>query len=145
MRRSIALVMASVASLVAATPGLAQPRPYVDAWGGRPPPRDGAHYYYDGRWVDHDEWRRHEAERERWARAYHRRRPDRRDDDGSAALVAGIIGFALGAAIVGSMEQAEHARTADESWDDYCRRKYRSYDPRSRTYLGYDGLRHYCR
>jgi hypothetical protein len=26
----------------------------------------------------------------------------------------------------------------------YCRQKYRSYDVRSRTYLGYDGQRHPC-
>ncbi|MBA4094828.1 MAG: BA14K family protein, partial [Candidatus Accumulibacter sp.] len=27
---------------------------------------------------------------------------------------------------------------------EYCRRTYRSYDVRSGTYLGYDGLRHPC-
>jgi hypothetical protein len=27
---------------------------------------------------------------------------------------------------------------------DYCLRRYRSYDPRSGTYLGYDGYRHPC-
>ena len=26
----------------------------------------------------------------------------------------------------------------------YCMQTYRSYDPRSGTYLGYDGLRHPC-
>jgi hypothetical protein len=26
----------------------------------------------------------------------------------------------------------------------YCMRRYRSYDPRSGTYLGFDGLRHPC-
>lgn len=144
MRKSFALVMASVLSLASAGAGLAQPRPYADAWGGpgRPAPHDGGRYYYDGRWVDQNEWRRHETERERWARSYNQRY---RHHDDSSALVAGIIGFALGAAIVGTMDQAEHARTADDSWDAYCARRYRSYDPRSRTYLGYDGLRHYCR
>lgn len=142
MRKSLALAMASVLSLASTSAVLAQPRPYADAWGGRPAPHDAGRYYYDGRWVDHDEWRRHEAERDRWARSYNERH--RRDDDNSA-LIAGIIGFALGAAIVGTMDQAEHARTADDSWDAYCARRYRSYDPRSRTYLGYDGLRHYCR
>jgi hypothetical protein len=28
--------------------------------------------------------------------------------------------------------------------DAYCMRRYRSYDPRSGTYLGFDGLRHPC-
>ena len=27
----------------------------------------------------------------------------------------------------------------------YCARRFRSYDPSSGTYLGYDGQRHYCR
>jgi BA14K-like protein len=26
----------------------------------------------------------------------------------------------------------------------YCARRYKSYDPASGTYLGYDGLRHPC-
>jgi hypothetical protein len=26
----------------------------------------------------------------------------------------------------------------------YCRQRYKSYDPASGTYLGYDGLRHPC-
>jgi hypothetical protein len=26
----------------------------------------------------------------------------------------------------------------------YCMQRFRSYDPRSGTYLGYDGLRHPC-
>ncbi|WP_347337801.1 BA14K family protein [Rhodopseudomonas faecalis] len=27
---------------------------------------------------------------------------------------------------------------------DYCKRRFKSYDPRSGTYLGYDGRRHPC-
>jgi peptidoglycan/LPS O-acetylase OafA/YrhL len=30
-------------------------------------------------------------------------------------------------------------------WNAYCASKYRSYDPASGTFLGYDGKRHYCR
>jgi hypothetical protein len=36
---------------------------------------------------------------------------------------------------------------AYEGGDDgagYCMQRYRSYDPNSGTYLGYDGLRHPC-
>jgi hypothetical protein len=29
-------------------------------------------------------------------------------------------------------------------WYSYCAGKYRSFDPRSGTYVGYDGLRHMC-
>ena len=159
MRKSLPLVLASVASIVAADVAVAQPRPYDQTWGQQQarPSRDrdarapdrrdarrGQSYYYNGRWVDHDEWNRRAPERDRWVRSYNRKWHNR-DDDDSAALIAGIIGFALGAAIVGSQQEAEHARTADESWDSYCARRYRSYDPRSRTYMGYDGVRHYCK
>lgn len=143
MWKSKALVALSVLSLVSVDAAVAQPRPYHPPGPPPGPPVAQQHYYYNGRWVGPDEWNRREHERDRWARNYERRHRHERDDQG-AAIVAGIIGFALGAAIVGSQQQAEHARTAPQSWDAYCARKYRSYDPRSRTYLGLDGLRHYC-
>ena len=108
---------------------------------GRPGP-SASPYYYNNRWVGADEWRSHGPERDRWVQRYNQRR-GRRDDDG-ASLIAGIIGFALGAAIVGSMEDADRARNGDRSYDGACARKYRSYDARSHTYLGFDGFRHYC-
>lgn len=142
--KSLAVAIASAATVLTVDVAAAQPGPY-----GHSPPR-GAPYgpyagqhYYNGRWVGPDEWARRSHERDRWARDYEHRR--HRDHDDSSALVAGIIGFALGAAIVGSQQEAEHARSADRSWDAYCARKYRTYDPHSRTYLGADGLRHYCR
>lgn len=148
MRKSSTLVFACVASLIFADIAAAQPRP--GDYRGPPPGaafRPGGpapeRYYYNGRWVDQNEWQRHENERQRWARNYERRHRGH-DKDNSTAIIAGILGFALGAAIVGSAQQAEHARTADQSWDDYCAKKYRSYDRHSRTYLGTDGLRHYC-
>ena len=42
---------------------------------------------------------------------------------------------------------AEPPVVYDEPGDDdieYCLRRFRSYDPRSGTYLGYDGYRHPC-
>ena len=165
MQKSLTLVLACVASIVVADAAVAQPRPYTDAWRQQGPQpslnpqghergrghdndgRQGAgsaqNYYYNGRWVGADEWQRRSVERDRWAQNYQRRHGDR-DRDNSSALIAGIIGFALGAAIVGSQQQAEKARTADQSWDSYCAKKYRSYDRRSRTYMGGDGVRHYC-
>jgi len=102
-------------------------------------------HYYNGRWVDANEWQRHNSERDRWTSRYEQRRGTRYGSDGSNSLLAGIVGFALGAAIVGSQQQAQHAQTADNAWDNRCAAKYRSYDRHSRTYLGYDGLRHYCK
>ena len=101
-------------------------------------------HYYNGQWVDFNEWQRHSSERDRWASQNRQRRGAHYESNGSSSLLSGIIGFALGAAIVGSQEQAQHAETADPSWDNQCAAKYRSYDRNSRTYLGYDGARHYC-
>ena len=69
----------------------------------------------------------------------------RRDD--SSALAAGFLGFVLGAAIAGSANDRSYATTrlSDQSWTANCTRRYRSFDARSGTYLGFDGYRHYCR
>jgi hypothetical protein len=55
------------------------------------------------------------------------------------AIGAGILGFAAGAAIAGAAESSHRDHV------DACFAAYRSYDPRSDTYLGYDGYRHRCR
>ncbi|MFP5076693.1 BA14K family protein [Rhizobium sp. YIM 134829] len=31
------------------------------------------------------------------------------------------------------------------AWYDYCERRYRSFDPRSGTFVGYDGREYFCR
>jgi hypothetical protein len=46
----------------------------------------------------------------------------------------------------GNYDQS-YASMGDESSSDnsgYCSQRYRSYDPASGTYLGYDGRRHPC-
>jgi hypothetical protein len=58
--------------------------------------------------------------------------------DVGAAVVLGIVGLAAGAIIAGQGH-------GGSSYHAICARKYRSYDPRSGTYLGYDGYRHRCR
>jgi hypothetical protein len=162
MRMLSTFIVGATASMLFAGTVLAQPRPY-DQRGARGDysqqqrqqqrtsrnrapiqgDRSGGQYYYNGRWVDSAEWQRHSSERQRWAQNYQYRR-GHRGGDNSSALVAGIVGFALGAAIVGSQQQAERARTADANFDEACARRYRSYDRGSRTYMGYDGVRHYC-
>jgi hypothetical protein len=76
---------------------------------------------------------------------YVRRHRDRRDDH-SDAIIAGVLGFALGAAIAGSQQDKARVqpRLNDPDWIAYCARKYRSFDPQTGTYLSYDGLRRYC-
>ena len=62
-------------------------------------------------------------------------------------MIGAILGFALGAAVVDSAEQQRYAqsRLNDPGWIAYCARRYNSFDPYTGTYLGRDGLRHYCR
>jgi hypothetical protein len=63
----------------------------------------------------------------------------RRGGDAAAAAIIGGI-------IIGGIIVSEAARQG-YYYDDaiaYCLRRFRSYDPYSRTYLGYDGYRHPC-
>lgn len=75
--------------------------------------------------------------------------------DSGAAIGAGIAGFAAGTFLGGALASHPHDYGPDyyayePDPDDYgpsvrwCMRHYRSYDLRSRTYLGYDGHRHPC-
>ncbi len=86
-------------------------------------------YYPTNRYVE----RRYYPERR-----YYRR--DRGD-----ALAAGALGLATGAIIGGAIAQSQ-AQAAPVYGGNaaYCAQRYKSYDPASGTYLGYDGLRHPC-
>ena len=90
-------------------------------------------------------WNRNEwALRQNWLRQH----GHDADSDAAVGLVIGaILGFALGAAVVDSTEQQEYAmsRLNDPGWIAYCARRYNSFDPYTGTYLGRDGLRHFCR
>jgi BA14K-like protein. len=63
--------------------------------------------------------------------------------DPGAAVAAGIFGLAAGA--IASSAIASPPRRYRSSWVAYCSRKYKSFNPRTGTYLGYDGRRHVCR
>jgi len=65
-------------------------------------------------------------------RDYHRGR----GDDGAAAA-AGIVGGLLLGAIIANEAQRQNSAS-------YCAQRFRSYDPRSGTYLGRDGRRYRC-
>ncbi len=66
--------------------------------------------------------------------------------DRGNALAAGALGLATGAIIGGAIaqSQAPAAPVYGSNTAAYCAQRYRSYDPASGTYLGYDGLRHPC-
>ena len=100
--------------------------------------------YYRGspRYVE----RRVYRERPRYVerRYYDDRRYYRRDRGN--ALAAGALGLATGAIIGGALaqQQAQAAPVYGSNTAAYCAQRYRSYDPASGTYLGFDGLRHPC-
>ena len=111
-------------------------------------------YYRDnGRDSDYREWRRgrwDERDYRRWYRRHHR------DNDRNAGLAA-IFGLAAGAILGGAVTQGMTGSVATsavppaggyapgtQGYLRYCSNKYRSFDPASGTYLGYDGNRHYC-
>jgi hypothetical protein len=52
------------------------------------------------------------------------------------------LGFAAGAALANSARANSYA--VGDGHVAACEDAYRSYDPRTDTYLGYDGMRHYC-
>lgn len=57
--------------------------------------------------------------------------------NGAAALGGLAAGAIIGGAIANSQARAGDA-------DAYCSQRFKSYEPRSGTYLGYDGDRHSC-
>jgi hypothetical protein len=78
-------------------------------------------------------------------RHYYRRHRDW-DDNNGAGLALGLFGFAAGA-VVGSQLQGGQGYGYGGGYDAHdaaCAQRFRSYDPNSNTYLGYDGYRHYC-
>lgn len=62
---------------------------------------------------------------------------------GAGALIGGLAaGAIIGGAIAASQSQA--AQSAAQQNHAYCSQRYRSYDPRSGTYLNNDGNRYAC-
>jgi hypothetical protein len=83
--------------------------------------------------------------------------------DGWNAVGAGLLGFGVGA-IVGSALTPREVYVAPPpprptyytpagygpppwtpDWYTYCYSRYRSFDPNSGTFVGYDGYEHFCR
>jgi len=98
--------------------------------------------YCSDRWDnDCEDWRynRHRWDDDRYGRWYHSHR-DYFGPDDAAAAVFGLVAGAAAGAITGSINGA-----VDGSHVARCEARYRSYDPGSDTYMGYDGERHYCR
>jgi hypothetical protein len=87
-----------------------------------------------------------EAKIENVHRRHYRHHRHYRGYNTGAAVAAGIIGLGVGAAIASQPRYYDEGPVyRDRDYDAYCFSKYKSYDPRTGTYLGYDGYRHPCR
>lgn len=69
---------------------------------------------------------------------------------GEIAAIAGVGGFIVGSAIANANRGPVYYdhysyRSSWERHVDRCYDRYRTYDHRSDTYVGFDGHRHYCR
>lgn len=118
-------------------------------------PRDGWRHHHGG-WGHHHPHKPHR---------YHGRR--KKKDNTGSAVAAGIIGLAAGAIILGTMNQRSYAapghayyppaRTPrhthrhapgyqpwSPAWYDYCRSKFRSFNPQTGTYTTYRGVQKFC-
>ena len=62
---------------------------------------------------------------------------------GGGNVGAGIA-LGVGAAVIGGAIAASAAQARQQEAVNYCMQRYRSYDPRSMTYLGSDGYRRQC-
>jgi hypothetical protein len=59
-------------------------------------------------------------------------------------VAAGLVGGAILGGIIASQQPVYAAPPPGDPAISYCMQRFRSYDPASMTYLGYDGLRHPC-
>jgi Ni/Co efflux regulator RcnB len=133
------LAAAIVATSFLATPIAAQAQSGVRA--------DGSFQVADhrGGWRGHNrDWRRHHNNRHHgWrggSRYYYRD-----NDNWGGAAAAGIIGLAAGAMIANSANQPRYYSGGyGGDYVSYCSNRYRSFNPRTGTYTGYDGYQHRC-
>ncbi|ODS95435.1 MULTISPECIES: BA14K family protein [unclassified Devosia] len=90
-------------------------------------------------WQGCSDWRRNH---DHWGQAQYRQWY-RWNHGNLGNFAAGLFGFALGAAITGSMNQADQG-SGYNTHVDRCEARYRSYNPRTDQYLGTDGRYHFC-
>jgi hypothetical protein len=91
-------------------------------------------------WRGCDDWRRNHN---RWSSNDYRNWY-RWNQPNLGNVAAGIFGFAVGAAIVGSMNRNVDRYSGFDSHVAACEARYRSYNAETDMFLGYDGRYHRC-
>jgi hypothetical protein len=82
-----------------------------------------------------------------WNRPYHGAYYPRRSHGWGPALGGFAAGAIIGGALAAQAAPPPYYAAPAPAYDDdvaYCMQRFKSYDPASGTYLGYDGLRHPC-
>ena len=143
------LKTAILSAAVAATTLASLPAANAGEW------RHGGRHWNNNNWNHNNNWKN-----------------NYRHNNNGDALAAGIVGLAAGALIVGLASQptyrepvyvqprprpyrpypevvyADQYASALEPWTpqwyQYCSDRYRSFNERTGTYTGYDGLNHFC-
>jgi BA14K-like protein len=77
-----------------------------------------------------------------WGGNWHHRRHHHDNDNWGWWGVP--LGLGLGLALTAPYYGGGYNNGYGNSHVDYCMRRYRSYDPRTNTFMGYDGYRHEC-
>lgn len=122
MKRAIAASLGAV--LLVASTAVSGAAPLSSATAVKAANADN--HFTNVRWRGHH--RHHGWHRRHWGHRHH----------GWGPAIGGLAAGALiGSAIANSNARANDAVA-------YCMNRFRSYDPASGTYLGYDGLRHPC-
>ncbi|BBE71662.1 BA14K family protein [Oharaeibacter diazotrophicus] len=146
-RATCAVLALGMLAPVGIAPAVAQDRDlYIKRYYQNNRHDDGYRDWRRGRWNDNDY--------RRWYRRHHHHDSGR--NLGAAALfglaagalAGGIIANQSAPQVTGSIGRVPSAGgypPGSSGYVAYCSAKYRSFDPGSGTYLGYDGARHYCR
>lgn len=132
------LSMASVAPAQAqnVTLSFGQRQQVIQTYCDRYPNDYDCRGYYGGNWRQRD-----------YDRFYNNRRTD------LDPIATGIFGLAFGAILGGALASGNNNNNnngdrvvgrASSSHVDACYARYRSYDERTDTFMGYDGVRHLC-
>lgn len=92
--------------------------------------------FYQGQMYQNNDWRWHRHHRYNQYNQYNQYGYNGYDNGGAVAL--GIISLFAGA-VLGNVAHPHRLHRVS-----YCAQRFRSWDAGSRTYLGFDGLRHHC-
>ncbi len=86
-----------------------------------------------------------------WAGRYHHGYYRHYHHGYGGAAAAGIMGLAAGAIIGGAIAESRQPRVYygplrpwTPAWYNWCESSYRSFNPRTGTFRGYDGRDHFC-